>query len=121
MRYRKLTSSGDYSFGNNLQDFYIDVPAAVGQAVQTRILLWLGEWFLDINEGTPFMTGILGKHSKATADSTLQERILGTQGLVDLASYESVIDPETRTMSVTATIDTLYGTTAVELANFVNY
>lgn len=122
MRYRQITDSGDYSWGHSLQDFYIDTPAAVAQAVKTRLLLWQGEWYLDIDEGTPYMTGILGKHSQAEADFTVQARITGTQGLVDIAKYDSVLlGPPTRAYSMTTTIDTIYGLTQVQIQNFVNY
>lgn len=121
MRYRKLTADGDYSFGASQLDFYRDVPEAVGQAVRTRLLLWLGEWFLDVEEGTPFMIGILGKHSKEMADATLQDRINNTEGMVDIAEYESEINAETRGMTVEATIDTIYGPTFVEVENYRNY
>jgi hypothetical protein len=121
MRYRKLTEDGDYSFGNSAKDFYRDVPAAVGQAVKTRILLWAGEWFLNVDDGTPFLISVLGKKTKEEADVTLQERILFTEGVTDLVSYTSVIDPVTRAMSVSCEIDTIYGRTQLEISNQSNY
>lgn len=121
MRYRKLTSDDDYTFGGSELDFYRDVPEAVGQAVKTRLLLWLGEWFLDITEGTPYMTSVLGKHSKTTADVTLQDRMLGTQGMVSIEEYESEIEPGNRGLSVDSTINTIYGPTTVQVANYANY
>lgn len=123
MRYRKLTPDGDYSFGASQLDFYRDVPEAVGQAVQTRILLWNGEWFLDTDEGTHFMLGILGKHpnQKERADITLQDRINGTQGMVDIDQYESEVNPETRGMQVNVSINTIYGPTLVQIENYTNY
>lgn len=121
MRYRKLSPTGDYVFGNSELDFYVNEPAAVGQAVKTRLLLWLGEWFLDLNEGTQWMQGVIGKHSQTTADATVQDRIAGTQGLADIASFTSTVNPDTRLYSVNTTIDTIYGTTTVQLQNFLNY
>lgn len=121
MRYRKLTATGDYSFGHGQQDFYRDTPEAVGQAVKTRLLLWLGEWFLDIEDGTPYFQGVLGKKTIDEADQTLKQRILGTQGIVDIESYASSIDQETRLLTVTCTINTIYGQTAVQVANQLNY
>lgn len=121
MRYRKLSPLGDYTFGSSELDYYKDVPAAVGQAAQTRLLLWLGEWYLDINQGTLFMQGIFGKHSKEMADATIQDRILGTQGFVGFESYESELDSENRLLNVTATINTIYGATAIQIQNYANY
>lgn len=114
MRYRKLTEDGDYSFGNQAADFYKDTPDAVGQAVMTRLRLLRGEWFLDTTEGTPWATEVLGKYTGATYDAAIRQRILGTQGVTELASYSSNLDTERRHLSVTATINTIYGTTTVQ-------
>lgn len=122
MRYRKLTPDGDYSFGGGQLDFWRDVPDAVAQAVQTRLLLWLGEWFLNIEDGTPYMVSILGKHSQADADATIQDRILNTQGIVDIAVYSSSVDPNTRIMAVpNITVNTIYGPTQIQIANYTNF
>ncbi len=121
MRYRKLTETGDYSFGSGQLDFYRDVPEAVGQAVKTRLLLWLGEWFLDITEGTPYMQGILGKHSQQIADQTIQQRIKLTQGLVDIEEYSSTLDRDTRKLSVDCTVNTIYGPTKLQIQNYLYY
>lgn len=121
MRYRKLTNTGDYSFGNGQLDFYRDVPAAVGQSVETRILLWLGEWFLDIEDGTPFLQGILGKYSQVTANTTIQDRILTTDGVVSIENYRSNIDVDNRAMTVECDINTIFGPTALKISNYALY
>jgi len=121
MRYRKLTADGDYSFGSGQLDFYRDVPEAVGQAAMTRLLLWLGEWFLNIDEGTPYMLGILGKHSKEVADVTIQDRVEGTEGFVNIEQYSSELNGETRGMTVNMEINTIYGPTVVQVENYRNY
>lgn len=121
MRNRKLSATGDYQFGNGQADYYRDVPAAVGQAAQTRLLLWAGEWFLNVDEGTPYMIGILGKHSIESANITIQDRINGTQGMVGIENFVSSIDPDTRLMSVTCDVNTIYGPTALDVQNFTNF
>jgi hypothetical protein len=121
MRYRKLTNLGDYPFGNGLLDFYIDVPEAIAQAVKTSLLLWLGEWFLNIDEGTPYMQGILGKYTIETANTTIQDRILSVEGVTNYEDYESTLDPETRGMSVSFKLNTIYGPTQVEINNYATY
>lgn len=121
MRYRKLTADGDYPFGNGQLDYYRDTPEAVGQAVQTRLQLWLGEWYLNINSGTPYMQGVLGKKSKAQADTTIQDVISNTQGVVGYENYESSVDANTRGMNVRFDLNTIYGPTRVEILNYANY
>lgn len=68
MRYRKLSDTGDYTLGHGPANFWRDVPQAPAQAVATRLRLLTGEWFLDLAEGTPYQTGVLGKHTQATYD-----------------------------------------------------
>lgn len=121
MRYRKLTADGDYSFGNGQADFYRDVPEAVGQSVLTRLRLWLGEWYLDITQGTPYPTGVLGKKTKEQADVTIQDRITTTDGMVDIQNYTSAVDPDNRDMTVSVDLDTIYGPTQLDIENYANY
>lgn len=114
MRYRKLDANGDYSFGGQQADFYRDTPEAVAQAVQTRLLLLRGEWFLDITEGMPWSTEVLGKFTNGTYDSAIRQRILGTQGVTELTAYSSTLDGQKRALTVAATINTIYGSTPVQ-------
>lgn len=118
MRYRILAENNDYSFGNGQLDFYNNIPAAVGQAVETALLLWLGEWYLDTSVGTPYVQGVLGKTSQDVADGTIQSVVLNVTGVVDISSYQSSINPNTRAMSIQLTVETIYGPTEVEIQNF---
>jgi len=114
MRYRKLTASGDFSFGHQQSDYWNNVPDAVGQAVQTRLLLFTGEWFLDTSDGTPWRTEVLGKYTMQTYDAVIKDRILSTPGVNSILSYSSSFNGNTRSLSVSATIDTIYGSTPIE-------
>lgn len=113
MRYRKLTADGDYSFGQGLSNFYIDVPEAPAQAVKTRLLLETGEWFLDVTEGTPWQL-VRGKNTASTRDLTIKNRTLKTPGVIELMSYASQLDQD-RHFSVQEKINTIYGQTTVEV------
>ncbi len=121
MRYRKLSEDGDYTFGSSERDFLVDSPEAVAQSVKTRVQLWAGEWFLDTNEGTPYMQGVIGKKTKMQADATLQARILDGFGVLDIQNYLSVINPETRKFELSFDLDTIYGPTKVQVDNYTNY
>lgn len=114
MRYRKLDENDDYVFGGNLASFFIDQPEAPAQAVKTRLMLQLGEWFVDTSDGTPWKTKVLGKYTSATRDPVLRNRILGTQGVSAISLYASQFDPETRQYDVQAQIDTVYGKTTIQ-------
>jgi len=111
MKYRALSSTGDYTFGQGNANFLINTPAAVGQAVKTRLLLMQGEWFLDVTDGTPYASQVLGKNTQTTYDQAIRQRILQTEGVTGIASYSSSVVK--RSLKVAATIDTLYGQTTV--------
>lgn len=118
MRYRKLDAQGDYQFGGGTSDFWKDQPEAVAQAVQTRLFLFRGEWFLDTTEGMTWKTEVLGVRTANTRDPAIRRRVLGTQGCKAITEYASSLDRNTRGFSVGLTIDTIYGAATVTGVNF---
>lgn len=109
MIYRKLDANGDYTFGQQAGNFYANVPAAVAQAVNTRLKLIQGEWFLDTTEGVPYDTQILGMGRVASYDAAIQTAILDTPGVNGIIAYASGVNTTTRKAAVSCTIDTIYG------------
>jgi len=82
----------------------------IAQTVNTRLALFLGEYFRDVTDGTPWYEVILGKGASADiADATLRNRIVNSPGVIRLTSYSSDYDLTTRKLSVTAGIMTKYG------------
>ncbi len=114
MRYRKLDTNGDMNFGNQQADFYRDNPEAVAQAVWTRLRLWVGEWFIDTTEGTPYQQAALGTNKKSTIGPAIRERILGTQSVTSIESFELLIDPDNRVATISAVINTAFGSTQLQ-------
>jgi len=111
MRYRALSSTGDYVFGAGPAEFLVNTPAAVAQAVLTRLRLIQGEWFLDSSLGVPYNTQVLGFGTGRSYDSVFQNTILNTPGVNQIISYSSSL--KGRALSVNATIDTIYGKTSI--------
>lgn len=109
MRYRKLDKNSDYTFGQAKNNFFIDVPESVAQAVKTRLLLIQGEFFLDTSVGTPYNSRILGAGRVSTFSSAIRQVILDTQGVTGITKYSAFFNAIIRKASVSATIDTLYG------------
>ena len=91
MRYRRLDANGDYSMGHGQADYLVNTPQTVAQAVQTRLNLFLGQWFLNTADGTPWNTAVLGRNAKATADLAIQARVLGTPGVTGIATFASTL------------------------------
>lgn len=113
MRYRKLDESGDYIFGRRNE--MCENTEAIIQAVKTRLLLLLGEWWEDTDDGTPLFEKVLGQRLRANEqpdeiDLVFSERINGTQGVSDITSFVSEIDAERRSYTADITIKTIYDT-----------
>lgn len=111
MRYRKQDENGDYTFGNGLNNFHIDNIDAVAQAIDTRLKLWMGEWFGDVTDGTGWSQAILGKHSQNLYELTLRQRVLETRGVLGIQGFQSQLEPNTRKLTVNMLVDTIYGQT----------
>lgn len=111
MKVRKLTADGDYRLGHGAIDFWENTPEAVAQSCMTRLALWRGTWFTDTQDGTPWLQDILGKHD--AVDAVLRARIVETAGVLSLDSFESVLDPDARSLSISAVITTIYGQTTL--------
>lgn len=110
MRYRALSTTGDYQFGRS-GIFLQDSPACVAQAILTRLKLWTGEWFLDKTEGTPYEGQIIGHNTQGTRDVAIKQRIVETPGITELISYSSSVSG--RRLTVSAQVATQYGPTSI--------
>jgi hypothetical protein len=116
MRYRRLDSAGDMTFGQGLGNFWINQPEAVAQSVLTRLRLNLGEWFYDTSDGTPWNTQVLGERTQSTRDVVVTDRVQSTVGVQSIDTYGSVIDVNTRTWTAAMTLQTVYGPVALAAA-----
>ncbi len=111
MRYRRQDENGDYTFGSGLNDFHIDSAEAVAQAIDTKLKLWMGEWFADVSDGTGWSQAILGKQSNNLYELTLRQRVLETRGVISVQDFQSSLDPNTRKLTVNMVVNTIYGQT----------
>ena len=116
LRYRKLDAAGDYSFGAGQANFYRDQPEAVAQAVQTRLALFLGEWFLDTSDGTPWNTRVLGERTLPLYDLTQRARILATPNVTSITAYASQFNAQTRALGVQVSVLTDFSAVPQDVA-----
>lgn len=110
MRYRKLDTANDMTFGHGGADYLVDNAAAVAQAVRTALLLFQGEWFLDTTVGVPWLQKITGYGTAPTYDLILRTAILAVQGVTGIVSYNSVRNG--RQLLVTVTVSTEFSNQA---------
>lgn len=114
MRTRPLSPLGDFTIG---QPWLVNVPQAVEQSIGTRLRLWLGEWFLNTQDGTPYLTEILGERYGKAPDAAIKRRILGTPGVSQIISYSSQFSGSaSRILTVNVTVQTIYSTTPISVS-----
>lgn len=111
MTVRRLDDNGDIVTQGTI---FITGTSEIEQTIRTRLRLFLGEYFRDITDGTPWFEQILGKGTSMSArESALRNRILRTPGVVRLTSFSTDFDVATRKYTVTAGALTTYGLVTV--------
>ena len=99
---------------------------AVAILVRTEWLLWRDEYFLNRDQGTPWLEtedgvvteqdAILGQpYDAAKIARILRGRALAVNGVSDVAEFKSSFDGDTRNLQVSATIRTQFGDTTVSV------
>ena len=116
MIYRMLDTDGDYVLGRGTSEF-LSGSEAVAQAIVTNIKLLLGEWWENVNLGTPLFQSILGQSGSEqhlnSVDNIIKARILsteldGSRIIYSLDSYERDYSSSTREYKFTAKVTTIY-------------
>jgi hypothetical protein len=88
----------------------IDNAERVAQQIAITLRFWYGEWFLDTNDGTPYLEHILVKSPNiAHIRQILAERIKSVEGVRSLISMDLRYDNVRRTLDVEYSADTNYG------------
>lgn len=92
---------GDMMLGDTLDAVHLtDLGAVVVQRLQARFHFFRGEWFLNLDEGTPWFESILVKApSDSVIRSVLGQVITSTPGVASLSSFSYSISRD-RVMSV---------------------
>lgn len=119
MRYRKLTSSGDYSFGHNAIDFFVDSVPGVAQRIETVLKLIQGEWFLDNTAGVPYFTEVFGYNTQSLYDGVIKQAIENIPEVISITTYSSSLNAVTRLLNISATIQTIFSTVPVTITTSV--
>lgn len=94
MRYRKLTDTGDYSFGGNAED-YISDTSAVAQAIKTKVLLFYGEWWEDTGIGIPVFQSVIGQRNSSAVQNAF--RSLLAKRIKEIPEVKTISDVEIET------------------------
>ena len=108
-----LNAAGDLDLTTN--DFQlVDGVDAVRQELQIRYRFFLGEWFLDPDEGVPYVRDVLKKNPDlARVRALLTEVARTTPGVANVDNLDLGLNVATRTLTVTLDLAADVGGTLV--------
>lgn len=90
----------DIVFNNNIVTVTTEQKQSVAQLLKIKLLTFLGEWFLDTDNGVPYYQQIFGKvRSKAAVDAIFRQKISEEPEVVEIVEFESEISAD-RTYSL---------------------
>jgi len=88
----------------------------INQRINVTLRHLQGEYFLDIQDGTPWYTDLLGSKSAiAEVNLVLRSRVLSVPGVLRINSFEADFDNTTRAYSITMSVQTSDGVIEVDL------
>lgn len=103
---------------NNVQ--FLTGVEEIRQTIETRLRLFMGEYFRDITEGTPWFQLILGKEKTLTSrDAAIKNRVINTDGVVKITAYNANTEYGSRSYNVSMSVLTKYGVTELKIEGVV--
>ena len=101
---RALSPTGDIALSNG-KSYLITSDAAISQTAKTRMLLFLGEWFLNLDEGVPYFREIFVKNPSLPVVTSIFRRVLLTcPGVASVVALSTTLDAKTRKATVKGAI-----------------
>lgn len=89
---------------------FIDSAERVAQQIKIQLLTFLGEWFLDITHGVPYLDYVLIKNPNFTIIRQIfWEQILKVENVESVDSIELEYNSSERTVIVEYSASTKYG------------
>jgi hypothetical protein len=88
----------------------MDTADRVAQQIKINLLAFLGEWFLDVTFGVPYLESILVKNPRMTAIETiLRSHITSVPDVISCDTLSLAWDRKVRSLMVTFTASTNLG------------
>jgi hypothetical protein len=110
---RALTSKGDFTFGAGKNNYLVG-RVAVGQAIATNLMMFLGDCFWATNTGLDWWTFLGGSKAQLSLQLAINATILNTQSngvnvITNLNAAVVSLNTVTRQFSVTYDVTTIFG------------
>lgn len=90
----------DLVFVNGVTPITGDLVDVVTQRLYIRLRSFLGEWWINVEYGVPWLERVLGhKINKSSVDMIIQEQILLENGVEQITAFSSTYDNPSRVYS----------------------
>jgi len=83
---------------------FVEGKEFTAQSVSARLKLFLGEYFPDVTDGTPWFQSILGKTPTDVAEINVKQRIVTSPGVAGIRAFSFELDTATRDVQISATV-----------------
>lgn len=113
---RALDTNHDPIYGNGANAFLTDLDA-VAQIIQTRLLLFEGEWWSDLGDGLPLFQTILGSNNgkKTTVVSdAIRTVIEASPYVLNVSAIYTEFNAGTRQYTFACQVETSFGPLTVQ-------
>lgn len=92
----------------------VDGAEQVRQQLLIKLKLWVGEWFLDTEFGTPYLQSILGKQlTLSGAVAAIKKSILEVEGVLTIQEFTYDFSSSARKLTVDFSVNTAFGVVEV--------
>ena len=99
MRVSRLDSNKDWTFGKGLANYAVN-SEAIRQNVQTRLLSFVNDWFLDITANIDWLNILGSKNNEQTIQNEVTRIVLATGGVLTLDKYELAVSEREATIKI---------------------
>jgi len=107
-------TNGDLTVNNSDLVLVTGIDRVV-QAIRIKLKFFYGEWFLDTTYGIKYQELIFIKNPNVNiVDDALKAAIVDDPDVLELIKFESDIDNQTRVLTVSFVVNTIYGIVTIE-------
>lgn len=103
---RAVDAMNDWMFGKGRND-YKSNSQAINQNIQTRLQSFLGDCFFDISAGLDWFN-LLGSKNQLALELAVSAIIFNTEGVVGIVSLVIDLDEETRGITMSYVVNTIF-------------
>ena len=106
MKIRALSSTGDFTFGSGNAN-YATEERAIAQNIASRVRSWKNDCFFDFDAGIDWVNR-LDKGQKDNLVNDIKILLIQTEGVVKINSVSVNENRDTRALTMTYNVDTIY-------------